>query len=80
MVRLSFSYALVSDDPTSSVLPPKPTPPPYEVSRRVLASGTVLRYFSDGSVCAYYRNANVSVLAVSGEHAGCWLHTNAAGN
>jgi hypothetical protein len=78
-VLISLTYAVVSGDPTSEVVPAKPAPTSYEVGRRVLPSGTVVRRMSDGSLEALYRNANVSILRPSGGMAGCWVHTNAAG-
>lgn len=78
-VLVSLTYSVVLGDPTSEVVPAKPAPLPYEVGRRVLPSGTVVRRLSDGALQALYRNANVSMLTPSGDMAGCWVHTNAAG-
>jgi hypothetical protein len=76
---VSLTYAVVTGDPTSQVVPDKPAPPPYEVGRRVLPSGTVVRRLSDGALQALYKNANMSQLRPAGQMAGCWVHTNAAG-
>jgi len=65
-VLVSLTYSVVLGDPTSEVVPAKPAPLPYEVGRRVLPSGTVVRRLSDGALQALYRNANVSMLTPSG--------------
>jgi len=78
-VLVSLKYAILSGDPTSEFVPDKLAPLPYEVGRRILMSGTVVRRLSDGTLQCLYRNANVSELRASGDFAGCWVHTNAAG-
>ena len=50
-----------------------------EVCRQIIPGGRVIRYMEDGNVQVLFPNGQTSIYHASGEHAGCWIVTAAAG-